>query len=55
MIYYGSTGEGEKLMQWMLNQHGAALEVDGVIGNESTKAQKHKSTAGIPDEPRSRG
>lgn len=37
-IMLGSRGEGAKWVQWMLNQHGCKLTVDGIIGLLSRKA-----------------
>lgn len=37
-IRMGSRGEGAKWVQWMLNQHGANLVVDGIFGNLSRTA-----------------
>lgn len=38
LIYKGSRGDGAKWVQWMLNLHGAKLEVDGIIGGKSHAA-----------------
>ena len=34
----GSKGEGVKWLQWMLNKHGASLEVDGLFGGKTHAA-----------------
>ena len=37
-VYLGTRGEGAKWVQWMLNQNGAKLNVDGVFGTKSRTA-----------------
>lgn len=37
-VTQGSTGEGAKWVQWMLNRHGNNLEVDGIFGAKSVDA-----------------
>lgn len=39
-IRWGSIGQGAKWVQWMLNQYGASLSVDGIFGSKSVAALK---------------
>ena len=50
-IAYGSSGEGAKWLQWMLNQHGANLDVDGIIGSLSTSAINAFQRKAFPNNP----
>ena len=35
IIVYGDKGESVKWLQWQLNQHGAALTIDGIFGKQT--------------------
>ena len=35
IIRYGDKGESVKWLQWQLNQHGAALTIDGIFGKQT--------------------
>lgn len=37
-IRWGSIGDGARWVQWQLNRHGAALDVDGMFFNKSAQA-----------------
>lgn len=40
-IQCGSSGEGAKWVQWMLNKYGYGLDVDGIFGGKSSSALVH--------------